>query len=83
LCGESVEDGDVDRDLVEEDAEASADGGSAVAGGREDEADARGDVDGLGREAVVVETKAEVEREAGIDLPAVLKEEGKLVFGRL
>ena len=83
--GNLIEDGDVDRHLVEEDSEASADCGSAVARGREDKADARSKVNGFGGKADMVEAvKAEIERQARIDLPAVLQEESEArLVGRL
>ncbi len=73
LRGEIREDGDVDGNFVVEEADAATDGGAIVAGGGIDEADSWGDVDGIGGEAVVIETDAEVENEAGMDLPTVLE----------
>src|SRR5215469_3876004 len=62
LRGEFIEDRKIDGDLVEEDAEAAANGCAIVASRREDEADAWGGVDDVAGEAVVVEAQAEIDR---------------------
>src|SRR5665811_508295 len=55
LGGVPGEDGNVDRDLVNEHPEAAADGGAIVTRWSEDETHARRYIDRLGREAIAVE----------------------------
>src|SRR6516225_6849671 len=83
LRREPVEDRDIDGDLVVEDAEAAANGGAIVASWSHDETDARSNIDEFAREAVVIDAYAEIDRQAGANLPAVLYEECELVLCRL
>ena len=78
----TVEDGNVDWDLVEEDPEATADGSPVVARGREDKADAWRNVDAFGGEAVVIEPQAKIQGQARMNLPVVLHEEREVVLPR-
>jgi hypothetical protein len=79
LSGKAIKDRDVDRDFVEEDTEAPANGCAVVARGREDEADARSNVDAFGGEADVFKAQANIQGQAGMELPVVLRKEGEII----
>lgn len=81
LRGEIGEEGDVDRDLVVEEADAAADGGAIVGGRSVNKTEARCDVEGIGRETVLVEAHAELEDQAGMDLPTILHKKSEFVAG--
>jgi hypothetical protein len=80
LGREPGEDGNVDGDLVEEDAEAAANGGAVVARGGKDKTYAGRNIEGISGEAVVVEAHTEVKGQPGMDLPVVLHEESDIAL---
>ena len=70
----------VERNLVVEEPDTAANCGASIARGRKHESDARSDVHCLRRQAVVIQSQPEVEREPRNDLPVVLHEEREVVL---
>ena len=79
LCREPIEDCDVDWDLVEEDFEAPANCGAAVARRREDKANAWSKVKAFGGKADMIEAQAEIQCQATMDLSVVLREKREVI----
>ena len=76
-----LEYGNIERNLVVKQPDASANCRFSVACGSKHEADARRDIDSFHRKTVMVEPQAEIEREAGENLPIVLDEDREVVLG--
>jgi len=79
LRWEVRKDGDVNGDLVVEEADTAANRGAIVGGGRVDKAQAWSNVSGFGGDAVLIEADAEIEDEARVDLPTILDEECQII----